>query len=148
MRLTVRHIKNALDHLGRLRPTRLKLNAKRNFSLREAVLLMAPRLMKMKEMGFTFKELSAALAEREIVIKAPTLNRYLSEYHAEQQNSIAAEAAARKPPKIKSVPPDGTRYVPAYAVQVSTTNRAETAATFKQPTKSTRYDKRGKVGAL
>jgi len=119
MRLTVRHIKNALDYLGHLRPARLKLNAKRNFSLREALLLMAPRLTKMKEMGFTFKELSAALAEREIVIKAPTLNRYLNEYQAERKNSVAAETAASKPRKIKPAPPDGTAAVTAGAPRIS-----------------------------
>ena len=77
MTLTMKHIQSALDHLGRLRPARLNLSAKRDFSLREAVLFMAPKLTEMKELGFTTCELAAALAEQEIIIKAPTLNRYL-----------------------------------------------------------------------
>ena len=84
MALTMKHIQSALDHLGRLRPARLNPSAKRDFSLREAVLFMAPKLTEMKELGFTTKELMAALAEREIIIKAPTLNRYLSEYQSDR----------------------------------------------------------------
>jgi EAL domain-containing protein (putative c-di-GMP-specific phosphodiesterase class I) len=80
----MKHIQNALDHMGRLRPAHLNLSAKRNFSLREAVLFMAPKLTEMKELGFTTRELTAALAEKEIIIKAPTLNRYLSEYQSDR----------------------------------------------------------------
>ena len=97
MALTMKHIKNALDHLGRLRPARLNLSAERDFSLREAVLFMAPELMKLKELGFTTRELIAALTEREIIIKAPTLNRYLSEYQSER---------IRKPEPLDETPPE------------------------------------------
>ena len=104
MALTMKHIKNALDHLGRLRPARLNLSAKRDFSLREAVLFMAPKLMEMKELGFTTKELMAALAEREIIIKAPTLNRYLSEYQSDRnKRPESPDEAATAPVEVSVV---------------------------------------------
>ena len=108
MTLTMQNIQSALDHLGRLRPARLNLSAKRGFSLREAVLFMAPKLTEMKELGFTTRELAAALAEQEIVIKAPTLNRYLSEYQAGREKGAAAEAEAADTPELKAGPPDET----------------------------------------
>ena len=94
MPLSMKHIQSALDHLGKLRPARLNLSAKRDFSLREAVLFMAPKLTEMKELGFTTRELAAALAEQEIIIKAPTLNRCLSEYQAGRGKEAAAEFEA------------------------------------------------------
>ena len=93
MALSIKHIQSAIDHLGKLRPARLNLSAKRDFSLREAVLFMAPKLTEMQELGFTTRELAAALAEQEIIIKAPTLNRYLSEYQAGREKEAAAESA-------------------------------------------------------
>ena len=105
MALTMKHIQSALDHLGRLRPARLNPSAKRDFSLREAVLFMAPKLTEMKELGFTTTELMAALAEREIIIKAPTLNRYLNEYQADRSR--------------KAGPPDETATAPAVVSDVS-----------------------------
>ena len=39
-------------------------DGKRDFSLREAVLFMASKLTEMKELGFTTRELAAALAEQ------------------------------------------------------------------------------------
>jgi hypothetical protein len=115
MALTMKNIQNALDHLGRLRPARLNLSAKRDFSLREAVLFMAPKLTEMKELGFSSRELAAALAEREIAIKVPTLNRYLSEYQSGREKEVAAEAVAADPPEVKAGPPDESATVPPAA---------------------------------
>jgi len=106
MALSIKHIQSALDHLGKLRPARLNLSAKRDFSLREAVLFMAPKLTEMKELGFTTKELAGALAEQEIIIKAPTLNRYLSEYQAGQVKEATAEFEAVDLPANKTEPHD------------------------------------------
>jgi len=103
MTLTMQHIQNAIDHLGRLRPARLNISAKRDFSLREAVLFMAPKLTGMKELGFTTRELADALAEMGITIKAPTLNRYLSNYQAGREKGAANESAASIPAKVRGV---------------------------------------------
>ena len=119
MTLTMKHIQSALDHLGKLRPARLNLSPKRDFSLREAVLFMAPKLTEMKELGFTTRELAAALAEQEIIIKAPTLNRYLSEYQAGQGKEVAAESAPAEPPENKTAPHDGGKTMSALVSGVS-----------------------------
>jgi hypothetical protein len=83
-------------------PARLNLSAKRDFSLREAVLFMAPKLTEMKEMGFTTQELTVALAEREIIIKAPTLNRYLSEYQSDRSKKPESPDEAATAPAVDS----------------------------------------------
>ena len=128
--MTMKHIQSALDHLGKLRPDRLNLSAKRDFSLREAVLFMAPKLTEMKELGFTTRELAAALAEQEIIIKAPTLNRYLSEYQAGREKVATAESAAAEPPANKTAPHDGGKTMSALVSGVSESGPADPPKTF------------------
>ena len=118
MTLTMKHIQSALDHLGRLRPARLNLSAKRDFSLREAVLFMAPKLTEMRELGFSSRELAAALAEQEIIIKAPTLNRYLFEYQAEWSKTDAAAPTTVEREANKAGPPDETAIAPTRVTEV------------------------------
>ena len=113
MSLSMKHIQSAPDHLGCMRPARLNLSDKRDFSQREAVLFMAPKLTEMKELGFTTRELAAALAEQEIIIKATTLNRYLSEYQAGREKVATAESAAAEPPTNKTAPHDGGKTMSA-----------------------------------
>jgi DNA-binding transcriptional MerR regulator len=118
MRFTVRDIQNILDGLDRFRPARLNLNAKRNFSRREAVFFMAPELKKMKEAGFTFKELAAILAEHEINIKPSTLNRYLSQYQAGLKEEVANKAEEMVLAEMKAAPPAETISVPADVIRL------------------------------
>ena len=126
----MKHIQSALDHLGKLRPARLNLSAKRDFSLREAVLSMAPKLADMKELGFTTRELAAALAEQEIIIKAPTLNRYLSEYQAGREKEGAAESEAAEPPANKTAPYDATEKMPTLVYGVSESGQTDRPKRF------------------
>jgi hypothetical protein len=105
MPFTMKHIQSTLEHLGRLRPARPNIAAKRDFSLRETIFFMAPKLVEMKELGFTSKELAAALAEQNIAIKAPTLNRYLSEYQNGREKETAAEVSAAESSALKTKPP-------------------------------------------
>jgi hypothetical protein len=113
MTLTMKDIQSALDHIDRLRPARLNLSAKRGFSLREAILLMAPKLTEKRELGFSTKELAAALAERKILIKTPTLNRYLCEYQAAREKGVCTEAATAVPPELTAAPPAEIETAPA-----------------------------------
>jgi hypothetical protein len=113
MSLTMKDIQNALDHIDRLRPARLNLSSKRGFSLREAILLMAPKLTAKKELGVSPKELAAALAERKIVIKPPTLKRYLCEYQAAREKAVSTETATAVPPELTAEPPDEIEPLPA-----------------------------------
>jgi hypothetical protein len=104
---TMKDIQNILDELDRLRPARLNLSVKKNFSLREIVLFVAPKLMEKKAYGCSTKELVAAIAKWGFVIKPATLNRYLSVYQAGQGKGTTNEAAAAippKPPKLKAKP--------------------------------------------
>jgi len=108
MPFTTKHIQSALDNLSRLRPDRLNPSVKREFSLRETIFFMAPKLTEMKELGFSVKQLAAALAKQEIVINPPTLNRYLSEYQVGREKEPAAKTAKADPPESKAAPPDET----------------------------------------
>ena len=73
----------------------------------------------MKELGFTTRELATALAEQEIVIKAPTRNRYLSESQAGREKGAAAEAAAADTPELKAGSSDETATAPAMIPGIS-----------------------------
>jgi len=108
MSFTTKHIQSALDNLSRLRPERLNPSVKREFSLRETIFFMAPKLTEMKELGFSVKQLAAALAKQEIVIKPPTLNRYLSEFQTGREKETTLETATAYPHKSKAAPPDET----------------------------------------
>ena len=109
---------------------KLECPAKRDFSLRESVLFMAPKLMEMKELGFTTRELAAALAEQEIIIKAPTLNRYLSEYQAGRGKVATAEYEAADLPANKTTPHDGGKTMPAMIPGVSESGQTDRPKRF------------------
>jgi hypothetical protein len=106
--LTMKRIQSVLDHLGQLRPARRNLSRKRDFSIRETILFLAPKLTEMKNLGFTTKKLAAALAEQEITIKPSTLERYLKEYQAGLMKEVAAQATAIVLPEVQAAPPDET----------------------------------------
>lgn len=105
MGITLEQIHNTIRELGLLMPERPNRNSTREYSLKEAVILMGPRLMEMREMGFTTKEMVKGLEDKGISVKGPTLNRYLCEYQSTlEAGDDSKEAKAKKKresPKVK-----------------------------------------------
>ena len=91
MKLTLEHIDKTISNLDRLMPAKLNKKSTREYSLKEGIFLIAPKLLEKREMGCTTNELVKALAEDEIVIKAATLNHYLCEYQKHHQGETEAQ---------------------------------------------------------
>ncbi len=94
MGFTLEHIQHTINSLGRLMPAKPNTGSTREYSLKECIFLMSPRLLEKREMGCTTNELLKALMDDGIEIKAPTLNRYLCEYQ-----KIHGEEAKPNPPE-------------------------------------------------
>ena len=92
MGLTLEHIHRATNNLGRLMPAKPNKKSTREYSLKETIFLMAPKLSGMKQEGFTTNELTRALESEGIVIKGPTLTRYLLEYQKLQGEETVAKS--------------------------------------------------------
>ena len=69
-------IKAIKAELAKLKPAK-PVRADGKMTLKDAIMELAPMLVKMREKGFTSKELAEHLEKRGLVIKAPTLTRYL-----------------------------------------------------------------------
>ena len=96
MGFTLEHIHRTINNLGRLMPAKPNKDSNREYSLKDCIFLMAPKLLEKREMGCTTNELVKALLDEEIDIKAATLNRYLHEYqklHEEEQDIKPKEKA-------------------------------------------------------
>jgi len=91
MKLTLEHIDKTISNLDRLMPAKLNKKSTREYSLKEGIFLIAPKLLEKREMGCTTNELVKALADDEIVIKAATLNHYLCEYQKHRQGETEAQ---------------------------------------------------------
>ena len=63
MKMTLDHIDQTIRNLGRLMPAKPNKNSTREYSLKESIFLMAPKLLETRDMGFTGKELVSALAD-------------------------------------------------------------------------------------
>ena len=91
MKLTLEHIDKTINNLDRLMPAKLNKSSTREYSLKEGIFLMAPKLIEKKEMGCTANELVKSLADDGIVVKAATLNHYLCEYQKRHQGEAEAQ---------------------------------------------------------
>jgi len=91
MKLTLEHIDRTINNLDRLMPAKLNKNSTREYSLKEGIFLIAPKLMEKRDMGCTTNELIKALSDDGIVIKAATLNHYLCEYQKRHQGETGTQ---------------------------------------------------------
>jgi len=96
MKLTLEHIDRTISNLDRLMPAKLNKNSTREYSLKEGIILIAPKLLEKRDMGCTTNELVKALADDGIVIKAATLNHYLCEYQKRHQSETNAQPDQEK----------------------------------------------------
>ena len=92
MGFTLERIHRTINNLGRLMPAKPNKDSVREYSLKDCIFLMAPKLLEKREMGCTTNELVKALLDENIDIKGQTLNRYLCEYQ-----KLHGEGAAVKP---------------------------------------------------
>ncbi len=70
----------ASSRFAKLKPAKITLDGKRNMTVKEAILTLAPTLERMKKRGFGTQEIVEKLHEKGIEIKPPTLAKYLNEY--------------------------------------------------------------------
>lgn len=97
----IRRIMNALDYLIPAHPV---IDDSVELPLKEAVLLMAPKLVRMQRKGCTMPELLDFLTAQGLPVKAAALTRYLNEYLAAQKkpdDATAEETAAEKSSSAK-----------------------------------------------
>jgi hypothetical protein len=136
MGFTLEHIHRTTKRLGRLLPAKPSRDSNVEYSLKDGIFLMAPKLLEMKQMGFSTAELSAALESEGIAIKGQTLNRYLFEYQSAQEREsapIATAAPTAQEPESAPVPP--TSYPAASAED--TPQKHESAQPRKHETAET-----------
>lgn len=93
MEFSIEHIHESINRLGRLMPAKPNKSLSRKFSLKETIFMMAPKLLEMRQMGFTTAELVSALEVENIAVKGPTLNRYLCDYQKIQERDAGAKAS-------------------------------------------------------
>ena len=117
MSFTLEHIHRTTKRLGRLLPARPSRDSNLEYSLKEGIFLMAPKLLEMKRMGFSTAELAAALEAEGITIKGQTLNRYLCEYQSAREREAAPAPACASSAKAHEDHAKGTARNPENAHQ-------------------------------
>ncbi len=80
MTVTMKEIPNIISALKKRKPATLSKDSDKPLSPKEAVMQLAPLLLKKKEEGFSTAELVDFLAEHNIIVKAHNLTRYLREH--------------------------------------------------------------------
>lgn len=85
MKYTMQQINASLKRISQLKPLKPSRNCKRDLSLRETIIYMAPKLLEKKNAGVSIGQLVAELANEQIVISTPTLSSYLNRYQKMQQ---------------------------------------------------------------
>ena len=78
--ITVSQVKDIKTAFATLKPQKLTLDGNRAMTVKEAVFALAPTLERMKKRGFDITELVEKLHEKGIIVKAPTLAKYLNEF--------------------------------------------------------------------
>ncbi len=92
MTLTASQVKAIGQELNKLRQPKLRLDGNRTLTVREAIFILAPVLLKMKNRDFEIPEIVQLLHEKGIDIKPPTLSKYLNEYKRGADKKAEAKA--------------------------------------------------------
>lgn len=82
MTVTMKDIPTIITDLKKRKPSALAKDSDRLLSPKEAIMQLAPTLLKKKEEGITTAELVNFLAKHHISVKPHNLTRYLREYSA------------------------------------------------------------------
>ncbi len=101
MTMTASQIKSIGQELNKLRPKKIRVDGNRILTLKEAILALAPAILRLKKRNFELPEIVELLQEKGIEIKLGTLSRYLSEF----QRAEDKKADAKADKKAKAVKP-------------------------------------------
>jgi len=85
MSITTAQVKEIRTELAKLKPEKITLDGNRSLTVKKAVFALAPTLERMKKRGFDTQEMAQKLHEKGIVVKAPTLAKYLAEFRRQRE---------------------------------------------------------------
>ena len=85
MTISMTQLKEIRQEFSNLKPAFVTMEGNRTISVKEAVFALAPTLERMKKRGFDIQEIVERLHEKGIEVKAPTLNKYLSEFRRRKE---------------------------------------------------------------
>jgi len=100
MSITTAQVKEIRTALATLKPEKITLDGNRSLSVKEAVFALAPTLERMKKRGFDTQEMAQKLHEKGIVVKAPTLAKYLAEFRRQRERKPDRPAPSK--PEVKA----------------------------------------------
>jgi len=100
MSITTAQVREIRTALAKLKPEKITLDGNRSLSVKEAVVALAPTLERMKKRGFDTLEIVQKLHEKGIVVKVPTLAKYLAEFRRQREHKPDRPA----PPKQEEKP--------------------------------------------
>ncbi|MDL2259622.1 hypothetical protein LJB99_01930 [Deltaproteobacteria bacterium OttesenSCG-928-K17] len=80
MTVTMKDIPAIINALKKQKPSALAKDSARSLSTKEAIMQLAPILLKKREEGFTTAELAGFLMKHNIIVKPHNLTRYLREH--------------------------------------------------------------------
>ena len=102
MSITTAQVKEIRTELAKLRPEKITLDGNRSLTVKEAVFALAPTLERMKKRGFDTQEMAQKLHEKGIVVKAPTLAKYLAEFRRQRERKPDRPATAKQEEKPRT----------------------------------------------
>ncbi len=97
----IRGIRADLAKLKPAKPTRPKADGP--MTIKDAIMQLAPTLVKMRDKGFSTAELVEHLGARGIAIKPATLNRYLNGYQRGTENEPSKPATDKEAYAVEAV---------------------------------------------
>ena len=107
MNITTAQVREIRTALAKLKPEKITLDGNRSLSVKEAVLALAPTLERMKKRGFDAQEIVQKLHEKGIVVKVPTLAKYLAEFRRQRERKPDSPAPSKpeEKPQVEVVKP-------------------------------------------
>ena len=106
MNITTAQVKEIRTELAKLKPEKITLDGNRSLTVKEAVFALAPTLERMKKRGFDTQEMAQKLHEKGIVVKAPTLAKYLAEFRRRNGRKLDSPAPQKQEkPQLETVKP-------------------------------------------
>lgn len=101
MKISKKDLKVIGQDLNKRQPPKLADDVAQDMTLKQVIIALAPKLLRMKRRGITTDGMVAALKDNKVSIDGKTLNRYLNDYQAARKKKTAPAATAN-PKTIKS----------------------------------------------
>ena len=94
MKISKKDLKAIGQDLGKRQPPKLADDVAQNMTLKQVIVALAPKLLRMKRRGITTDGVVAALKENKVSIDGKTLNRYLNDYQSTRKKKTVPNATA------------------------------------------------------